>query len=600
LTLNVLGIVTKTHDTGVAILRDGVVAAIMEQERFNRDKHTQLFPGDALRAALDTAQMTIDDVDVVTTPWDVPRLRGSFRKIVFAHFPASLNLLRPAAHSAQNSGIVFLHRRLKSGIKSRLGAKRTPEIVYVAHHDAHASAFFVSPFEEAAVLVMDGYGDEGATSLYTGAGNTLTQHWISNFFDSLGAFYSSLTMYLGFKLFEEGTVMALAACGEKTYVERFKHLIALNPDGSFRLNPDYISFHTHGLIKPFTEKFIAEFGPPRMPGEPLDQRHKDLACAMQSVTEDAVLNLVRALEKLTPSRNLCISGGVALNCVANARILEETRFERVWVPPCASDTGAPLGSALWHYHQTLGKPRVGELAHAFHGKEYSDADIEAALTASGLKAQKLDDAELLRRVAAMIADKKIVGWFQGRYEIGPRALGNRSILADPRDIVIKDILNARIKHREPFRPFAPAVLSERAEEFFEISQFDPFMTLAPRVRPDKVALIPAAVHVDGTGRIQTVDKRYNPRFHALITEFGKLTGVPILINTSFNRQEPVVASPADAISCYLRTSMDALVMNNFVITERSDAASERAAAEFAEQKEAMRKRVNPWRQILEP
>ncbi|MCB1520636.1 MAG: hypothetical protein KDJ37_08670 [Hyphomicrobiaceae bacterium] len=597
--MNILGLVTKTHDTGAALLANGVIAAIMEEERFNRNKHTQLFPEQALEAALAVAGVGIADIDVVTTPWHVANLRRSFRQIVLRHFPASLNLLRPASHSAQNSGIVFLRQRLRQGLKRRLGGRRAPEIVEVPHHDAHAAIYFVSPFDDAAVLVADGYGDAGATSSYVGSGNKLTPIRQLGFFDSLGAFYTGVTTHLGFKVFEEGTVMALAACGGPTFEERFRRLISFDRDGGFRFDPDYVSFHTHGLIQPFTPKFYAEFGPPRQPHEPVEDRHRDIAAALQTVTEEAMLHLVRSLEAHTQSRNLCLSGGVALNCVANARILEETRFDRVWVPPCASDTGAPLGSALWHYHQTLDQPRTGEMTHALFGAEYDDRAIASALEQAGIEGETLDDDALFGRVAGDLADKKIVGWFQGRFEIGPRALGNRSILADPRDLVIKEILNVRIKQREPFRPFAPAVLEDRAAEFFEIAQPDPFMTLAPRVHKDRIADIPAAVHVDGTARIQTVARAANPRFYRLIESFAAKTGIPVLLNTSFNRQEPVVASPADAISCYLRTNMDVLILNNTYITQRTEEAERRAQAQFDAQQSALRERLNPWRQIFE-
>lgn len=598
--MNILGIVTKTHDTGAAILRDGMPTAIMEEERFNRDKHTQLFPAGALAAALRMSQLEIADIDVVTAPWNVGQLRRAFRNIVTAELPASLNLLRPAAHSTQNSGIVFLRQRLKQGIRRGLGAGRFPDIVEVAHHDAHAAIFFVSPFDEAAVLVMDGYGDTSATSAYIGRGTNLTRQWSAGFFDSLGALYTSMTIHLGFKPFEEGTVMALAACGGPTYRDRFRDIVVLQDGGRFTLNRDYVSFHTHGLVRPFTRRFLEVFGPPRLPGEPLTDRHRDLAFALQAVTEDAVLHIVRSMEAVTPSRNLCISGGVALNCVANARILRDTAFERVWVPPCASDTGAPLGSALFHWHQTLGKPRHMEMRHAFYGTSYTDAEITAALQAAGLAFVHMPDGDLYRRVAGDLAAKRVVGWFQDRFEMGPRALGNRSILSDPRDLQIKDILNARIKQREAFRPFAPAVLAERAHEFFEIEQPDPFMTMAPRVRPEMVSVIPAAVHVDGTGRIQTIDKSANPRFHALISAFAEVTGVPVLLNTSFNRQEPVVASPEDAISCYLRTNMDVLVLGNFYVTDRSAEGTRKAEAAHRARVEQNASERRILRQMLRP
>ena len=300
-----------------------------------------------------------------------------------------------------------------------------------------------------------------------------------------------------------------------------------------------------------------------------------MAFALQAVTEEIVLHLVRGLLKKHAVRNLCMTGGVALNCVANAKILEHTDVQRLWVPPCASDTGAPLGSALWHYHQTLGHPRGFELKHALYGKAYDDQQIVKALDDAGLRYRRMPEEQLLPRVAKDLADGKIVGWFQGRFEMGPRALGNRSILADPRRADMRDVLNAKVKKREPFRPFAPAVLVERAHEFFEIDQPDPFMTLAPRVRAENRDRIPAAVHVDGTGRIQTVERSANPRYYGLIEEFGRLTGVPVLLNTSFNRTEPIVASPADAVSCYLRTGMDVLVLGDFYTTDRGSASSAR-------------------------
>ena len=449
------------------------------------------------------------------------------------------------------------------GIKARL-----PKIIQVRHHDAHAATFFVSPFEEASVLVMDGYGDETAQSAYIGTGNRLERQWRSEFFDSLGMLYTAVTQHLGFKRFEEGTVMALAATGGPTYVKQFAELVRLRSDGQFSINRDFINYDTHGLNKPFKARFTDMFGPQRQRNEPLTDRHRDLAYALQSTTEETVLHVVRALSKSHPARDLCLIGGIALNCVANARVLRDTDYRSVWVPPCASDSGAPLGSALWHYHQTLGHKRHFELTHAFHGTEYSEAEIVHDLQQAGLAYDRMDERDLLARVAADLAAGKIVGWFQGRSEIGPRALGNRSILADARDAKMKDHINARVKHREPFRPFGPAVLEERAAEFFEIDQSDPFMTMAPRVRTDKAQMIPAAVHVDGTARIQTVDRASNPRFYGLIKEFAELTGIPVILNTSFNRQEPIVARPSEAISCYLRTQMDVLVLGDFYVTDR--------------------------------
>jgi carbamoyltransferase len=483
---------------------------------------------------------------------------------VLGRLPASLTLLWPGAHAAQDSGIVLLPFWLTFNLRCAFGLARLPKIVQVGHHDAHAAIFFASPFEEAAVLVMDGYGDVSATSAYAGRGNRLECLWRGAFFDSLGMLYTLVTLHLGFRTFEEGTVMALAACGDDTYVEEFRELIRLEEGGQFSLNRDYLRHDRYGQLRPFTRKFLEAFGPARRADEPISDHHRDLAYALQTCTEETVLHVVRALAAAHPSRNLCLTGGVALNCVANARILRDTDYQRVWVPPCASDSGAPLGSALWHYHQTLGHPRHFEMTHPFYGLAYSDADIAEALDQAGLSYKRLDERTLITQVAEALAQGRIVGWFQGRFEVGPRALGNRSILADPRQAAMKDKLNARIKRREPFRPFAPAVLVERAAEFFEIDQPDPFMTMAPRVRADKAHLIPAAVHVDGTARIQTVDRSDNPLYYDVIQEFARLTGVPVILNTSFNAKEPIVASPADAISCYLRSGIDVLAIGNFL------------------------------------
>jgi carbamoyltransferase len=580
--VNILGLISRTHDTGLALVRDGVPEVIFEEERFNREKHTKSFPDHSLEALFADDRFDFADIDYLTIPWNTKALAGAFYNIITGDLPQSLNLLRPAAHSTQDGRVVNLWLRLQIALRRKLSTMKLPPIVQVAHHDAHSAIFFVSPFEEASVVVMDGYGDMSATSTYSGAGNRLEKTSQLGFFDSLGMLYTCATQHLGFKPFEEGTVMALAACGDKTYVDKFRNVIALEDDGRFHLNRDYVQVHTHGLIRPFTQKFIDTFGPARKPGEELTARHMDLAYAVQAITEEAVLHIVRNVERKQPSKNLVISGGVGLNCVANARILRDTSFERVWVPPCASDTGAPLGSALWHYHQTLGHERGYELTHPYFGQEYSEAQVIAALNEAGLAYEKIEgDRELFDRVAGNLADEKIVGWFQGRYEIGPRALGNRSILADPRSLKVKDMINARIKYREPFRPFAPAVLLERAGEFFEVDQPDPYMTMAPRVRPDKVDVIPAAVHVDGTGRIQTVRKEDNPRYYSVIEAFGKLTGVPVLINTSFNKHEPIVTTPGEAISCYLRTDMDVLVMGNIYVTDRTEQAVRRAQSAFA-------------------
>ncbi len=578
--MNILGIVTKSHDTGLALLENGRPTWILEQERFNRQKHTLEFPGDCLDAIFADNRLSIRDIDVMTTPWSMAQLRPTFYHNITAKLPASLNLLRPAAHRVQASAIVNLPFRLWMALGKRYGFGSVPKLVQVTHHDSHAAVFNVSPFDDAAVLVMDGYGDETSTSAYMGQGTRLRRIAQSHFFDSLGMLYTCVTEHLGFKVFEEGTVMALAACGGPSLVPKFREMVALLPDGQFRINRDYISFDTHGLIRPFKPKFYEAFGPRRARGDDMTDHHRDIAHALQVTVEEIILHMVRDLEKRQASRNLVISGGVGLNCVANARILRDTSFKRVWVPPCASDTGAPIGSALWHWHQTLGKPRTFELKHPFYGAGFTDSQITRALDAAGLSYERLDESVLLERVAKDLASQQIVGWFQGRAEMGPRALGNRSILSDARDVKIKDLLNAKIKHREAFRPFAPAVLWEHATDYFEITQPDPFMTLAPKIRPDKLAVIPAAAHVDGTGRIQTVHRSENPRYYGVIEAYYKLTGIPVVLNTSFNRQEPVVNRPEEAISCFLRTEMDVLVLGDYYTRDRNPEAVKRARDSF--------------------
>jgi carbamoyltransferase len=582
--LNILGISTKTHDSGIALLSNGAPTFVYEEERFNREKHTLKFPREALDAAVKGQGFNLRDIDVITAPWNMSRLRRSFFRSVMSKLPQSLNLLRPSAHRTQSTSIVNQPGWIRVGLYNRFGYSNLPDIVQVPHHDAHAAAFFVSPFEEAAVLVMDGYGDDTATSANIGVGNRVDRLWHDDFFDSLGMVYSCVTEHLGFKVFQEGTVMALAAYGGPTYAPKFGELIHLKPEGRIAINRDYVSYDTHGLIKPFKSKFVETFGPARDPGEPLLDHHHDLAYALQHTVEEAILHMVRELSRRHPSRNLVLTGGVALNCVANARILRDSDYDAVWVPPIASDSGVILGSTLYHYHHTLGHERQLVMTHPFYGKGYSDSEITRALDTAGLGYKRMQGPELFSQTAQDLSQSKIVGWFQGRAEIGPRALGNRSILSDARSERMKDLINARVKHREPFRPFAPAVLVEHVSEFFELEQPDPFMTMAPKVRADKVDLIPAAVHVDGTGRLQTVDRTNNPRYYAVIEEYAKLTGIPVILNTSFNRQEPIVNRPEDAISCYLRTEMDVLVLRDFYVTDKNPEAVRRSRESFPEQR----------------
>lgn len=564
--MRILGLVGATHDSGIAILDGGGIDLVIEEERLKREKRTRSFPRHALTAAFGSNGRGLDDIGVMVTPWDARVLRRSFRRALAGRLPMSLAFLSERSRTPQRSEIAFLDHYLRRKLRKAFPGQKLPPLVPVGHHASHAASFFVSPFEEAAVLVMDGYGDDAATSVYFGRGNRLERRWHSEFFNSLGMVYTFVTGYLGFEPLEgEGKVMALAAYGDDSLVLRFSECVRLTGDGRYQVNMDYFSFDAFGELRPFKKKFVETFGPPRAPGAALDDRHRAIAYALQHVTESVITHMVRAIAAETGTRNLVLAGGVALNCVANARILMETPIEKIFVPPGASDTGAPLGACLWHHHQTLGNPRSFELTRADYGLAYSDGDIARALAAAGLTSEVMAAEALDARLAKDLAAGAVAGWFQGRFEMGPRALGNRSILADPRRAEMRDVINDKIKKRENFRPFAPAILAERAAEYFDIAQADPFMTIAPMVRAEKRSEIAAAVHKDGTGRIQTVDAAAQPRFHALISAFARETGVPVLLNTSFNRQEPVVASPQDAVSCFQRTAMDVLVLGNHYI-----------------------------------
>jgi carbamoyltransferase len=578
----ILGIVSDTHDSGIALLARGVPEFVVEQERLNRRKHTHRYPDLALDAVLSQAGLRLGDVDLITTPWNIARLWRTATTAVVNRFPRSLALLKQAARPTQRDGMLALNYRLRRRLKRQFPGEDVPAIRNIGHHDSHAAIFFISPFEEATVLVMDGYGDDASTSVYTGQGNRLERQWRTGIFNSLGMLYTFVTNYLGFAGFsDEGKVMALAAYGDTGLVGAFRQVVQLLPDGQYAVDMSYFDYDAFGSLQPFRQKFFDTFGPARQPGEPLTQRHRDVARALQTVLEETVLHVARDCARRFPSRNLVMTGGVALNCIANARVLQETAFERVWVPPVASDSGAPLGSTLWQWHMVEGKPRSFVLDHASFGLSYGPDMIRTALEASGLRYQRMPMADIIRRCAQDLAHGKIVGWYQGRFEMGPRALGNRSLLADPRRADMRDIINSRIKHRENFRPFAPAVLREAASLFFEGDGSQPFMTMARRVRPHKASEIPAVLHVDGTARIQTVERHQNPAYYDLIKAFGDITGVPVLLNTSFNESEPIVARPEEAIACFLRTELDVLVMGDFYVGERNADAGLRRAELWA-------------------
>jgi carbamoyltransferase len=583
--MNILGINAYHGNASAAVVCDGRLVAAVEEERFNRVKYAAGFPAQAIRYCLKEAGLKLEEIDHVAVPRNPYARLGT--KLFYALRMPSFARGR-AKVLAKFTGVREALAEAFDSSPKTIGAK----FHRIEHHQAHlASAFFVSPFERAALLSADGLGDFASTMWGSGSGNRMEIADAIAFPHSLGLYYTAVTQYLGFLKFgDEYKVMGLAAYGEPERLEAFRDIVRFDANGNgngFRLGLDYFVHHRTGpemswaeadktptLGKLFSEEMSRRLGAARLPEEPLEQRHRNLAASLQARLEEVYLGMLGKLGKATGLKSICLAGGVAFNCVANGKIFEHTPFEQVYVQPAAGDAGLAIGAAYHVWHQKLGKPRSFVMDHAYWGPEFAAKEIRGAIEASGLAREgysvmELPLPELARRTAAIIAEGKILGWFQGRAEWGPRALGNRSIVADPRRVDMKDILNRRIKHREIFRPFAPSILAEATGEWFEKSHPSPFMTLAYAVRPEKRALIPAPTHVDGTGRLQTVTKEANPRYHALISAFRDLTGVPVVLNTSFNDNEPIVCRPEEAIDCFLRTKMDALVLGDFLVTRGS-------------------------------
>jgi carbamoyltransferase len=551
--LYVLGINCFSHDTSACLLEEGRIAAFAEEERFNREVHTKAFPNTAAQFCLDHAGIGINDLGAV----------------VFAH-RAGLDFARGAVDALRRAAPKRL--AAQAYIDLRLRARETAfrrhfgyrgRVHHVGHHQAHAaSAFFPSPFDEAAVLTLDRGGDFLSTTLHHGRGTHLEALAQVRNPHSLGEVYTALTWHLGFHPnSDEGKVMGLAPYGRDRFVGDFRDLLRLTPDGLFRVNLPWFAYQRDtGFV---SRKFLERYGPRRAPESPLTEHHEDLAFAVQDLTEDAGLHVARALRAMTGSPRLCLAGGVALNSVMNARLLQEAGFEDVFVQPAAGDSGNALGAALWVWHHEMGRPREWSLEHPFWGPESSADACRQAFSRRGIVFREVTDAPA--EAARLLADGSVVGWFQGRAEMGPRALGNRSILADPRRAEMKDVVNAKVKRREGFRPFAPAILDERGHDFFEGYYPTPFMLLVLPIRADKRDVIPAVTHVDGTGRLQSVTERFNPAFHRLISEFDRRTGVPVVLNTSFNlRGEPMVLQPEEAVNDFLGSEMHALFLGNYL------------------------------------
>jgi carbamoyltransferase len=567
----ILGLNAYHGDAAAALVIDGELVAAAEEERFNRVKHCAGFPALAAAWCLADAGLSADDLDHVAVGRNPKANFGPKLRRTLTH-GANPRFLRARLENAARV------RDVRAALAEALGVERVRAKLHnVEHHQAHvASAFFVSPFEDAAVLSVDGFGDFASTMLAVGRGSGVELLDRVLFPDSLGIFYSAVSQWLGFpKYGDEGKVMGLAPYGEAAYVGVMRELVRL--DGPlFELGLDWFVHHREGVDmtwdegsptvgRLYSDRMVAELGPVRELGAPIEKVHEDVARSLQEMLEEAYLHLLHELHRRTGLTNICLAGGVALNAVANGRIRPETPFESVYVQPAAGDSGTAVGAAFHVWNQELGKPRSFVMEHAYTGPGYSDGECAAALRGAGLDAERLDDERLFREVAARIAEGDVVGWFQGRMEFGPRALGNRSIIVDPRRDDMKDILNARIKHREPFRPFAPSILADRTGDWYDQDYTSPFMIMVYKTRPEKRPLVPAVNHVDDTGRLQTVEEHVNPRYHRLISEFDRLTGVPIVLNTSFNENEPIVMTPAEAVDTFMKTKMDVLVLGNHVV-----------------------------------
>ncbi|HEX9665663.1 MAG TPA: carbamoyltransferase [Thermodesulfobacteriota bacterium] len=593
--MDILGISCYFHDAAAALIRDGELIAAAEEERFTRKKHDYEFPQHAIDFCLKVGNIKSPELDYVVF-FEKPFIK--FERLLLCSmqtFPRSLKLFREAMITWLGDKLWIRHL-----IQKRLKVPAS-KILFSEHHLSHAaSAFFCSPFEESAILTVDGVGEWTTATIGVGKGTDIRILKEIRFPHSLGLLYSAFTAYLGFEVNEgEYKVMGMAPFGEPKYVDKVYKQIRLSGDGSFELNMEYFLFH-QSSEKTYNRKFEDLFGPSRNPdshfftaasGYPSyfgekptnydelcqeNQYYADIASSIQAVTEDVLLKMANQAYQETGLKNLCMAGGVALNSVANGKILKGTPFERIYIQPSAGDGGGALGAALFAYHMVLGKPRKFIMEHAYWGEKHGNGEIDSFLKENAIPYERIENEDrLIERVVDKLGAGKVIGWYQGRFEWGPRALGNRSILADPRRTDMKDIVNTKIKFREPFRPFAPSVLVEETENYFslpEAAHHYParFMLYVVDVNEDKHDVIPAITHVDGTGRLQTVQKEINPRYYKLIDTFGQATGVPVVLNTSFNlKGEPIVNTPQEAFNSFERSGMDVLVLGDYVV-EKED------------------------------
>ena len=586
----ILGVNAYHGDASAAIVVDGRLVAAAEEERFNRIKHSAGFPYQAVRFCVNAAGITPDEIDHVAIPRQPMARLG--RKMLYAlRMPRfALDRLGAVAKFAEipyELGKALLGGDERAARAPDAGARALKARVHrVEHHKAHlASSFFVSPFEQAALLSVDGLGDFASTLWGVGRASRIDVEGAITFPHSLGLYYQALTQYLGFwKYGDEYKVMGLAAYGTPEYKDEFARIVRADRGLGFSLGLDYFVHQKVGanftwrdgapvLGRLYSRVLEDRLGEARATDAPIEPRHQAIAASLQDRLEDVMFLVLNRLYERTKLKRLCLAGGVAYNCVVNGRILEKTPFEEIYIPPAAGDAGLAIGAAFYVWHQLLDRGRSFVMDHAYWGPESSESAVRAAINRNlegpdrrGCIVRRIEEGDALCRwTAERIADGKIVGWFQGRMEWGPRALGNRSIVVDPRRADMKDILNSRIKHREPFRPFAPSILEERVGDYFAQTHPSPFMLMTYEVRDDKRGAIPAPTHVDGTGRVQTVSQEQNPLYWRLIREFEKLTGVPVVLNTSFNENEPIVCTPHEAVDCFLRTKMDVLVLGNYAM-----------------------------------
>jgi carbamoyltransferase len=601
--MNILGISAYYHDSAATLLCDGAIVSAIQEERFSRKKHDARFPEHAIRNCLSEAGIELADVDEVVF-YDKPLVK--FERLLETYLAYAPQGFRSfiAAMPVWLKEKLFLKATLKKELAKLGGLKERelPALLFAEHHQSHAaSAFYPSPFERAGVLCLDGVGEWATTSVWLGEGHRLLPQWELDFPHSLGMLYSAFTYYTGFRVNSgEYKLMGLAPYGEPKYVDLIlERLIDLKEDGTFRLNMKYFNYAT-GLTMT-NQAFADLFGAPaRTPETALAQREMDIASSIQAVTEEVVLRLARTVQRELGVEYLCLAGGVALNCVANGRILREGPFRDIWIQPAAGDAGGALGAALVAWHEYHDKPRTvnghDAMAGAYLGPRFSREAIRTQLDEQGAVYEELEEDVLLERLADILAGEQVVGWFQGRMEFGPRSLGGRSIIGDPRSAKMQSVMNLKIKYRESFRPFAPAVLAEDVGKYFELDRPSPYMLIVAPVQErlriemsdeqkrlfgiDKLNVrrseIPAITHVDYSARVQTVHRETNPRFHALLHRFKDRTGCSVLVNTSFNvRGEPIVCTPEDAYRCFMRTEMDYLVVENFLLSKASQPEIER-------------------------